>query len=84
MFKRHLHLAVFLSMSWLAHASASAGELTLFAHEDMQGREVTLRAVPATQPGRDGQSVGVLGIQGGRAQIARRRARLRHRASNAR
>ncbi|HEY0062410.1 MAG TPA: beta/gamma crystallin-related protein [Telluria sp.] len=43
MFKRHLQLALFLSLSWVAHAGASAGELTLFAREDMDGRQVTLR-----------------------------------------
>jgi len=42
MFKRHFNLAVFLSLGWLAN-TALAGEITFYAHENMQGREVTLR-----------------------------------------
>jgi hypothetical protein len=43
MLNRHLKLALFLSASWLAQATASAGELTLFAGPGFQGREMTLR-----------------------------------------
>jgi hypothetical protein len=42
MFKRHAKLAVFLTLSWCAQLAA-AGQITLYMHEGMQGREVTLR-----------------------------------------
>lgn len=42
MFKRHFSFAVFLSLSWFAHA-ANAGEITLYSHDNMRGQEVTLR-----------------------------------------
>jgi hypothetical protein len=44
MLNRTVKAALFLSAAWLSQASASAGELSLFAGPGFQGREVTLRA----------------------------------------
>jgi hypothetical protein len=40
---RTVKLALLLSAAWLTHASASAGELTLFSDSGLQGRQVTVR-----------------------------------------
>lgn len=43
MLQRTAKLALFLSAAFLAQASATAGELTLFSGAGFQGREITLR-----------------------------------------
>lgn len=43
MFTRQLKLALFLSLSWLAHAGAQAGEIALYSREGLEGRELRLR-----------------------------------------
>lgn len=40
---RLVKLAVLFSAAWLSHASATAGELTLFSDGGFQGRQVTVR-----------------------------------------
>ncbi len=40
---RSIQFAVLLSAAWLTHASATAGELTLFSDSGLQGRQVTVR-----------------------------------------
>lgn len=41
--KRHLKLAVFLSLAWLSQAVAQAGQVTLFSREGFDGRELSVR-----------------------------------------
>jgi len=43
MLKRNAKLALFLSAAFVAQASATAGELTLYTGAGFQGREITLR-----------------------------------------
>lgn len=42
MLKRNVKLAIALSAAWLAQASATAGEITLFTGQGFQGRELRL------------------------------------------